>query len=372
MIAKASPGESNPFSGHGDMWQGNQRVQTQQEFYQAHAVEGQLSPTHMAEMLLLPEMGDTNGAAPGAGASGKAGQTTVEGEGGNDAGNDEGGEGTAGDKPKVILAKDGVHTIPYDKLEESRRGEQAAKEEARAAKDRADELERQLVEANAKIAAAPAPAPAAAPAAAPAPAAAAAPAAPTDAAIDPAIFGDYSDAALANGIAKLVELRVAPLKAELEQYRGTATQNEAQKQLTATESHFSSIYEAHPNLDSMLESAELEKWITTQPTFVQPALRATLDTGTATEVIELFDAFNTALGRPARGFDPAAHAAAQAAAAIANAKPVRPTSLSELSAGASAHHDEAAATLEMSPTALLNKFEGMSPTQINALLSRAL
>jgi hypothetical protein len=37
-----------------------------------------------------------------------------------------------------------------------------------------------------------------------------------------------------------------------------------------------------------------------------------------------------------------------------------------------ANHDEAAAMLEMSPTALLRKFEGKTPEQIEALMAKAL
>lgn len=337
----------------------------QAEYFEAHAVDGQISPTHMAEMLLLPES-DINGATLGAGTGNDDGAANAGGEGAKPAAV-EGGAAAEGDKPAVILAKDGVHTIPYDKLEEARSGERAAKDEARAAKERADALERQLAEANARAAAAPAPAPA--PAAAPA---AAAPAPAGDAKVDPTIFGDYSDEALAKGIEKLVEMRVAPLKAELEQYRGTANQNAAQLQLDATEAHFKTIYDAHPNLDSMLESAELEKWITSQPSFVQPALRATVDQGTASEVVELFDRFNADLGRPARGADTTVDAAAKAAAAVAAAKSKTPGSLSEIPAATAAHHDEAEATLELSPTSLMQKFEGMSREQIHQLMSRAL
>ena len=373
---------ATPSGGHADKWQGKKRVTTQQEYFQTHAVDGELSPEHTAQMLTLPE-GDTPigaSATPGADATDDTGKTTVEAtqkdDGGTTPAGNEDGAGTEGDQPKVILAKDGVHTIPYDRLDEARKGEQAAKE-------RAAELERQLeAERAANKAAATTQATKDGTTTGEPPAATTAPKGdgeqqPGATTVDPAIFGDYSDDALAKGIEKLVEMRVAPLKAELERVKGTVAPVEQQRQIDATEAHFSAIYKAHPNLDSMLESTELEGWITSQPSFARDAYRQTLEKGTATEVIEMFDAFTKATGRtqgadPAAGQDPAAQAAAKAAAAVAAARTAPPSSLSEIPAGSSAHHDESAAMLEMTPEALMTKLEGKTPEQINALLSRAL
>lgn len=57
---------------------------------------------------------------------------------------------------------------------------------------------------------------------------------------------------------------------------------------------------------------------------------------------------------------------------IAAAKTEPPASLSEVPGSSAAHHDEAAALLEMSGTALMQKFEGKNPDQIEATLSRLL
>lgn len=43
---------------------------------------------------------------------------------------------------KVIRAKDGKHTIPYEKLVEAREAEKSAKAEAQALRERIEELEK--------------------------------------------------------------------------------------------------------------------------------------------------------------------------------------------------------------------------------------
>jgi hypothetical protein len=49
-----------------------------------------------------------------------------------------------------------------------------------------------------------------------------------------------------------------------------------------------------------------------------------------------------------------------------------PTSLSEIPAGSQVHSNTAKQMAEMSDTALMNMFEGKTPEQINALLSKVI
>jgi hypothetical protein len=256
----------------------------------------------------------------------------------------------------VILAKDGVHTIEYQKLVDAREAEKAAKAEAEALKAELETLKN----------AAPPPAPTPAPTSAPAPAA------------DKPDFGDFSDEAIAAGIEKSVAQRVAAareeMKAEVAQMLAPIQQKAVE---AATTDHFTTIYKAHPNMDAMLESKELESWITSQPAFAQAGIRHALDKGTASQVVEVFDSFVKATGKTAAPPPPGAPAApavdpkAAAKAAIDAAAAKAPSSLSDIP-GSMANHDEAAAMLEMSPTALLRKFEGKTPEQIEALMAKAL
>ena len=90
-------------------------------------------------------------------------------------------------------------------------------------------------------------------------------------------------------------------------------------------------------------------------------------------MIEFFSQFKQATGKATQQpTDGKPDVAAAAQAALAKAKAQVPTSLSEIPAGAKAHHDEAEALMEMSDSNALNSFMGKSPEQIRALLERAL
>lgn len=345
-------------------------MQTQEQFFQQHAVNGELSADLMAQMLTLPQ-GDTPAVEPtdGSSASPDAAGTTAataeppkEGEPPAAVAS----PAAAPEPQPVILAKDGIHTIPYDKLEEARREKQAAEERERLAREEAQRLAAE-VEALKK---APAPAVVATPSPAPAPVVA-----PTE--VD---FGDYSDESMKKAVAQIAEAAAAraaaPLLQELQQLKGQLGEAQKQAEVDATKAHFTAIYTAHPDLDSIVESAEFQKWKDAQPAFARPGIEATLEGGTAPEVIELFSTYKAAAGKTTPPPPPPAATAATAAAVaekvIAAAKAPVPTSLSEIPAGTSAHHDEAAAMLEMSPEAAMAKFEGKSPEQIQVLLNKVL
>lgn len=336
---------------------------TQSEFFQEHAVNGELTDAQMLQMMNLPE-GDTSalleGGMPDAAATAPGKPDGAQGQP-NEKTNDNSATTPEPDPAKaVVLAKDGVHTIPYEKLAEAREGEKHWKAQAEAA---VAELAALKAQAEQRAAAGEAPT-------------------QTDAAVataqaaiaqgvDPAIFGDFSEEALAQGIQKLVDMRV--------QEQVSAALNKAlapiqQKQeADAATSHLSAIYQAHPDADSIAESKELADWIAAQPSFARAGYQAVLQQGSTAEVIEFFDTFKQATGKAAQQTatgKPDVAAAAQAA--LAKAKAPVPTSLSEIPAGSKAHHDEAEALMEMSDGNTLSSFMAKSPEQIRALLERAL
>lgn len=335
---------------------------TQSEFFQEHAVNGELTDAQMVQMMSLPE-GDTSalleGGTPDATESAEA---TPDGKQGttNEAENESATTPEPDPAKAVVLAKDGVHTIPYEKLAEAREGEKHWKAQAEAA---AAELAALRAQAQQRAEAGEAPT-------------------QTDAAVataqaaiaqgvDPAIFGDFSEEALAQGIQKLVDMRV--------QEQVSAALNKAlapiqqKQQIDAVQSHMSAIYAAHPDADSIAESKELADWIAAQPSFARAGYQAVLQQGTTAEVIEFFDTFKQATGKAAQQNTPEqSDVSAAAKAALAKAKAQVPTSLSEIPAGSKAHHDEAEALMEMSDSNALNSFMGKSPEQIRALLERAL
>lgn len=335
---------------------------TQSEFFQEHAVNGELTDAQMVQMMSLPE-GDTSALLEGGmPAATESAEATPDGEQGttNEAENESATTPEPDPAKAVVLAKDGVHTIPYEKLAEAREGEKHWKAQAEAAtaelaalraqaQQRADAGE-EPTQTDAAVATAQA---------------------AIAQGVDPAIFGDFSEEALAQGIQKLVDMRV--------QEQVSAALNKAlapiqqKQQIDAVQSHMSAIYAAHPDADSIAESKELADWIAAQPSFARAGYQAVLQQGTTAEVIEFFDTFKQATGKAAQQNTPEqSDVSAAAKAALAKAKAQVPTSLSEIPAGSKAHHDEAEALMEMSDSNALNSFMGKSPEQIRALLERAL
>lgn len=244
-------------------------------------------------------------------------------------------------KPEpTVLAKDGEHTIPYEKLQEAR---DAAKYWEQQAKDTAEQV---AALTKAKD-----------------------PEAKPESTATEDIFGDYSEQALANGVEKLVGQRVAALEQKFADALAPM-QKSAEEQATAA--HFKTIYDAHPDTDQIVKAPQLNQWIDAQPSFLRDQCKAVLERGNAEQVVELFTAFKASTVQPAAVLPAKEDLAGKAAAVIAKTKSVAPTSLSNVPAGSAAHHDEAAAMREMSGMTLMDKFHGKTPQQIMDLMSRVI
>ncbi len=337
---------------------------TQAEFFQEHAVNGELTDAQTLKMLHLPE-GDTSATLesgkPDAAASDEANTDNVQGK------QDDKKEATQAEpdpEKAVVLAKDGVHTIPYEKLTEARGDAKQWKEQAEAA---LAELEAFKAQAQKRADAGEAPTKTDAQAQT-------AEAAIIEAGIDPEIFGDFSEEALAKGVATLVDMRANAISKAVEKRLAEVLAPILEQQkTTAATSHYSTIYERHPDADSIAESKELADWIAAQPKFVQASYQAVLSQGSTADVIEFFDTFKAATGKTPQPTTPGKpDVAAAAQAALAKAKTKAPTSLSEIPAGSKAPHDEAQALMEMSDSNTLASFMSKTPEQIRALLERSL
>lgn len=222
---------------------------------------------------------------------------------------------------KVVLARDGVHTIPYEKLVEARERDRVS-QEALAAANAELEILRKQNQTPATVA-------------------------PTqqeqdietaqaaiDAGVNPDYFGDFSEEALAEGINKLIDERVT---AQVDARVAKALEPMQQKeQESAAEAHMRTIYEAHTDADSIVESSEFEAWKVSQPTYIQAALDGVLTQGTAEQVVELLNNF-----KQSTTSTPAADAGkpstddlkAKAREAIKNTAPAIPASLSDIPGG---------------------------------------
>lgn len=337
-----------------------------QEFLDSTEITGALSPAEAAALMALA-MGDTVAKTTDDGALPGSTTKTEDDEGGKSEGDKGDGKKpgadatTEGEKPHVLMAKDGVHTIDYQKLVDAREGE-------RAAKERADTAEQELATLRAE-------------AQARADSGKAATqqdnlVAAVDAAkkegVDISIFGDMSEEAMAKGIKQLVDQQVAAQVAEAvkpfkEQHAKTVKSQEDQ----AADDHKNAVLTAHPDAVSIWQSTELQKWIGDKPGYEQAAIRGVLEGGETADLIAVFTRYKTEAGiKPAAEAPAATDPKDAAKAAIAAAAPVIPASLSSIPgarSGATGVHDTLAA---MDAPSLSQAMRGMSPSQIEAYLNR--
>lgn len=230
-----------------------------------------------------------------------------------------------GDADSVVLARDGKHTIPYEKLVEAREQGRVSQEALAAANAELDVLRKQsqtpatvataqqeqdIETAQAAI----------------------------DAGVNPDYFGDFSEEALAEGISKLVTQQV---KEQVEARVAKALEPmQEREQESAAESHMRAIYEAHQDADSIVESTEFGEWKAGQPSYIQTALDSVLQQGTADQVVELLNNFKqSTTSTPAAEADtkPVKQSTdelkAKAREAIKNTAPAVPASLSDIPGG---------------------------------------
>ena len=309
-------------------------MKTQEAFYLEHQVNGELTDAQTMQMLSLPEGDSTTPVqsdVPDIAAAEVKPEIKVE----------------VVEVPKqdpVILAKDGVHTIPFERLAEARESERLARQMAAELQAQLDALK------SAPVAKVETPEP-----------------------VDHGdVFGDFSEEAIAKGVEKLVASKTAALTADLEARLAAVLAPLQEKQVeSATDLHFSTINKAHPDVESVVPSQEFNNWIDSQPSVVRGSLKSAIEQGTALEVIEVLDAYKASTGKTVAQ-TPKVDVAAAAQAAIAKAQSAPPMSLSEIPAGANVVSDEVNAMMEMSSAGLMSKFDGKSPEQIMALMSRVL
>ncbi len=192
--------------------------------------------------------------------------------------------------------------------------------------------------------------------------------------VDLAVFGDFSEEGVANGVAELSrrameqaqsQLRAefdATLKRELAPLREERQERANRDAQTASSEHTSAILQAHPQAYEIVESAEFEAWQNSLPAFSRAGVEHALERGDANAVIEVFDAF--VAGRPQPQPVPTPQASPEAQ------KPRVPNSLSEVPGAAPL--DEMQQTLAMTGNsgALLDRMSSMTSDQLDALMDR--
>lgn len=251
---------------------------------------------------------------------------------------------------KVVLARDGVHHIPYEKLVEARERDRVSQEALAAANAELAVLRQQnqtpatvattqqeqdIETAQAAI----------------------------DAGVNPDYFGDFSEEALAEGIKRLVNADVAAqVKAQVAEALKPMQQKE---QESAEAAHYRTIYEAHQDIDSILESGEFDAWKGAQPTYVQAALDGVLAQGTAEQVVELLNNYKqstNSTAEPAKAGKPSSDdLKAKAREAIKNTAPAIPASLSDIPGGHKGATDIREQMESMSGIELVDAMSSWSP-----------
>lgn len=261
----------------------------------------------------------------------------------------------------VIMAKDGKHTIPFEKLQQAREAErlalekvQLAEQQAQAAIAELEKLRNQQSQSNtaaqqAKIdnqidIAQQA----------------------IDNGVDPSIFGDFDEEGLAGGIQTLVQQQVAQqVEARLKQ----APEPIAQKQqIDETQQHYAAILQAHPDIESVAESQEFASWRASQPSYAQQAINGVLSQGTTDQVIELFNQFK---GNAQTAAPTSAGIKQAAKAKLDNAQSAIPASLSDI-AGGQAHTSPDEQLANLDGVDMLAAMDKMSLEQIERILNKTL
>ena len=265
------------------------------------------------------------------------------------------------EKPAPIASKSGEYTIPYEKLTSARTERDHYKAEAAQLREQLASLTaaqaRNFAEAQqqAQLRADAGQAPTQADSNLAMAQAAAAQG------VDVAIFGDFSEEGIANGVAQLVEQRASALvDAKLNAALAPLREREAQ---SAVNAHQQAIYGAHPDADEVYESSEFKAWMGSQPSYARAAIEYTLANGTAQQVVEVFSTFKGATGKGTP--------ADAVSKALAKAQQQPPMSLSELpGASASGNSDaERVAALAGDPAALLDFMTGLSPEKQTRLMN---
>lgn len=228
---------------------------------------------------------------------------------------------------KVIQAKDGKHTIPYEKLTQAREAERAAKAEAEELRKQLEALKKSDTGKTEEQKA-------------------------DDS--DKSLFGDLSDEDLKKGVDKLVAERLKDYDATLRQQK-------------AAEEHYRQIYSAHPDADSIVESKELKEWLDAQAPIVRKAFNDALSNGTTQDVIEAFDMFkNSTAKKDAAPEDNAIKQKEQKQPPAA--KKSIPNTLSDIPSGRD--HSASENPLDsLSGNALADKLAGMSELEIEKFLN---
>ncbi len=255
----------------------------------------------------------------------------------------------------VVLAKDGKHTIPYERLQETREQVQQYKQQV---EQLTAQLAAQQTPGNTQVAQQNA--------------------AVAEALIEAsgnnadvmAMFGDFSEEGIAKGVEAMVNQRVSvQVQAMIDQALAPFKQ---QQNLSAEQQHFAYIESAHPDFESIPESQEFQAWKDAQPSFIRSAYEDVLNKGSAEQVVELLSLYKSQNNVSPTVDTPAPTQAMveKAKQAVQNAPSKVPHSVTDLPAGSPAGLSGDERLSALSGPELLAEMENWSPDQVEAYMSR--
>lgn len=333
--------------------------------------DGNVTPEQMAQLLALGE-GDTDdksetGGTPNASAVQEDGASDESNEAANGTTESAGSEkGTQQDVDGLeltadnaeILAKDGIHRIPYSKLLDAREGERQWKA---VAEENQRQLETLLAKAQERADAGIAPTQTDVLA--------------TQAAVaieegaDISIFGDFSEEGMAQGVDRRIDQKNARLEARLAELEAMVAPIKAKEATAVHDTHYNAIYEAHPDADSIAESTEFAQWRDSQASFMRPAIDLVFKEGATKDVIELFSRFKAETGSSQPATPSPSTVKDKAQEVISKAATTPPASLSDFPGGRAAGLSKADAMADMDGIQLLGAMDTMTNDQVEAFLN---
>jgi len=263
------------------------------------------------------------------------------------------------DEPKVVLTRDGKHTIPYEELEQSRNEAKTAKEELALVRQQIAQLEQERADLQT---------------ARDEKAAAGKDTSAEDEALK-AFDEDYPT--ISQSVDTKIDRRLsardaelAALKSELSELKAALQPIHEKARVSAEEAHFAAIAAAHEDAQDLIESGKLDAWVKQLPAYIRPAAISVMEKGTAQDVIDLMADYKRA--HPQAGQKVSAAEKARQAVEKAKARTSVPTSLSEVPSAGVAPSEELGAYEQMSDTALMGAFMSMDQAKINDRLNRLL
>ena len=140
---------------------------------------------------------------------------------------------------------------------------------------------------------------------------------------------------------------------------------------TATDKYFRSIRDAHPDADAIVDDTKFYDWVNGQPGFIRDAYKEALEyKRPANDLIEMFTAYKSAINnKPVDALD-AKDATDKAKTIVSQTQKKTPSSLSDIPSGVSGQHDEIEAMRNMTSRQLEAKFFGKSPEEVNRLVAK--